>query len=57
VSEAPAEDPEGARLVAEPGGNLGRGRALGEVRPQRLVLALPWLGRLEEEPGNFRYRI
>jgi len=57
VSEAPAKDAEGPGLVAEPNGDLGGRRALGEVGAQRLVLALARLGRLQEEPGGFRYRI
>ena len=57
VPEAPAEDAEGAGLVAEPEGDLGRRGPLGEVRAQRLVLTLAGLGRLQEEPGSICYRI
>jgi hypothetical protein len=57
VPEAPAEDAEGAGLVAEPEGDLGRWGPLGEISAQRLVLALAGLGRLQEEPGGICYRI
>jgi hypothetical protein len=57
VAEAPAEDAEGAGLVAEPEGDDGGGRALGKVGAQGLVLALARVGRLQEESGGFRYRI
>ncbi len=57
VPEAPAEDAEGAGLVAEPEGHLGRRGALGKVGAQRLVLALAGRGGVQEEPGRARYRI
>ena len=57
VPEAPAEDPEGPGLVAEPTGHLGRRGAVGEIGAQRLVLALARLRRFQEEPPCFRYRI
>jgi len=49
--EVMAEDVEGAHSVAEGPGDLGGGPALDEVGPQRLVLALPRLRRLQEEPA------
>jgi hypothetical protein len=57
VAEAPAEDAEGAGLIAEPEGDGVRRRALGEVGAQRLVLALARVGRLQEEPRGVCYRI
>lgn len=51
LSEAPAQDTEGAGLVAEPTGRLERRKAGDEVGPERLVLALPGVLRFEEEPG------
>jgi hypothetical protein len=49
VAEAPAEDPEGAGLVAEAPRSFGRGDALDEVGSQRLILALAWVRGLAEE--------
>ncbi|MGH6689354.1 MAG: hypothetical protein ACREF4_01550 [Gammaproteobacteria bacterium] len=57
VAKAPAEDPEGAGLVAEPEGHGGGRRAVGEVGAQRLVLALAGMRRLHEEPRRVCYRI
>jgi len=57
VPEAPAEDPEGPGLIAEPTGHLGRRGTIGEVGAQRLVLALARRARFQEEPSGFRYRI
>jgi hypothetical protein len=51
VAEAPAQDAEGTRLVAEAAGGLGGGKPLDEERTQRLVLALARVVGLGEEPG------
>jgi hypothetical protein len=49
-AEAPAKYAEGTSLIAEAAGGFLGGEPLGEVSPERLVLALPWVGGLEEEP-------
>jgi hypothetical protein len=50
MAKAPAEDAEGAGLVAEPAGGLRGRELLDEVGAQRLVLALARVVRLGEEP-------
>jgi hypothetical protein len=57
VAEAPAENPESAGLVAEPQGDGGGRRAFGEVGAERFVLTLARVGRFQEEPAGFCYRI
>jgi hypothetical protein len=51
VAEAPAEDAEGAGLVAEATRGLGGGDALDEEGAEGLVLALARMVGLGEEPG------
>jgi hypothetical protein len=51
VAKAPAEDAEGAGLVAEPAGNVGGGQTFDEVGAERLVLALLGVPWFEEERG------
>jgi hypothetical protein len=55
VAEAPAEDAEVARLVAEPPGGLPRAKVVDEVGAQGFVLALPGVRRFQEEAVFFRY--
>ena len=57
VPEAPAEDAEGAWLVAELARGVSRGELLDEVGTQGFVLALAGVDRFEEEAGFLRYRM
>ena len=57
LPELVAEDPERAGRVAEAPRRLRRRDLVDEVGPQRLVLALPRLGRLPEEARRVCYRI
>jgi hypothetical protein len=46
---------EGPKGVTEGPGGLSRRPAIDEIGAQRLVLALFWLARFEEEPPNQTY--
>ena len=52
-AEVVAEHSEAARRVAEARGHLFGGRLVDEEGPQRLVLAVGGVGRLEEHPLQF----
>ena len=54
MAEDMAQDPERARGVAEAPGGIGGRHPLRKVRAQGLVLPVPGLLGLEEEPGRFR---
>ncbi len=54
MAEGMTQDTERSRRIAEPTGRFGRRHPLGEVRAQGLVLPVPGLLGLEEEPGGIR---
>jgi hypothetical protein len=56
MAKSPAQEAEGAWLVAESGRRFSRRQSLYEVRPERLVLALPRMGGIKEESRFFSYR-
>ncbi len=54
VPEGVAQHPKGPRGIAEAAGGRGRRHPVGEVGPQRFVLALPRMPGFREEPGGVR---
>lgn len=48
------QNPEASRGIAEPPSGLGRRHPLDEIGPQRLVLSVGGVGRLQENAGEIR---